>query len=255
MFERLGILISVMLLMLSCSSKKVALDGSVDKGLTANTVIRNHYRGQPDFKTLSGKIKIDYDDGTQVRGLSLSFRMEKDKAIWLSAPLGVVKAFITPEQVSFYNKLENEYFEGDFSFLSKYLGIPLDFDKVQNLLLGHAVFDLRDGTYKLTDGGGTYELKPTRDSGQMKTRYNLDPVRFLLAVQQLSQPAEKRLLEIRYKAYQMAGPYPVPEEVNIIAIQEQDRNLINLSYRNLEADRELRFPYRVPEGYERIVLK
>lgn len=255
MIGRIGILMLGMLCLLGCSSKKVALEGSVDKGLTANTVIRNHYRGQPDFKTLSGKIKIDYDDGSEVRGLNLSFRMEKDAAIWLSAPLGVVKAFITPEQVSFYNKLENEYFEGDFSFLSKYLGIPLDFEKVQNLLLGQAVFDLRDGTYKLSDGGGTYQLQPARDGGQMKTRYNLDPVRFLLAVQQLSQPTEKRLLEIRYASYQMAGPYPVPEEVNIIAIQEQQRNLINLSYRNLEADRELRFPYRVPDGYERIVLK
>ncbi len=255
MMRRIILMVLVVGMVLSCSSKKVALEGGLDKGMSAANVIRSHYRNQPDFKTLSGKIRIDYDDGSDVRGLSLSFRMERDKAIWLSAPLGVVKAYMTPERVSFYNKLENEYFEGDFSFISRYLGVPLDFEKVQNLLLGHAVFDLRKQPHQLSDGGGTYELKPSKEDRLMKTRYQLDPVRYLVSMQQLSQPSEQRLLEVRYQQYQMAGPYPVPEEIGIIAIQGKDRNLINLSYRNLEADRPLRFPYRVPEGYDKIVLK
>lgn len=241
--------------LLGCSGKKVITDGSLDKGLSSKQVIKNHYRSQPDFQTLSGKIRIDYDDGSEVKGISVSFRMEKDKAIWISAPLGIVKALITPERVSFYNKLENEYFEGDFRFLSQFTGVSLDFEMVQNLLLGHAVFDLRNNSYRVANGGGVYELRPAKADSSMKTTYHLDPVRFLLAMQQLSQPEEKRLLEIQYPEYQMVGPYPVPEDVNIIATQGRDRSIIGLSFRSLEADRQLRFPYRIPDGYKKIVLK
>ena len=61
-------------------------------------------------------------------------RMEKDqKILIMSTPISVVKALITPEKVSFYNKLDNTYFEGDFKYLSDLLGTDLDFEKVQNL--------------------------------------------------------------------------------------------------------------------------
>ena len=70
--------------------------------------------------------------------------MEKDKIIWLSAPLSVAKVMITPDKVSYYNNWENVYFDGDFSLLSDLLGTELDFTKVQNLLLGETLFDLKE---------------------------------------------------------------------------------------------------------------
>ena len=55
--------------------------------------------------------------------------MEKDKVIWLSAPLGIARMMITPDQVAFYNKRDNTYFDGDYSLLSDFVGFDLDFLK------------------------------------------------------------------------------------------------------------------------------
>lgn len=69
--------------------------------MTARNIINAHYSNQSKFKTLRGRVKIDYANGDDAQGVNVSLRMEKDKVIWMSAPLGVVKVHITPNKVSF----------------------------------------------------------------------------------------------------------------------------------------------------------
>lgn len=249
-----GLWMIVLVLLSSCKSSKLLTDTTFDESLTARTIIRNHYKNEVDFKTLTGKLRIEYSDGESVQSVGVSLRMEKDKAIWLSAPLGVVKAMITPGRVSFYNKLENNYFDGSFEYLSKLLGTELDFKKVQNLLLGEALFDLRDERYEVSVNASTYELKPLKSADLFKTFFTVNPGTFKLASQQISQPLQKRLLEIRYKDYQEKNNKIVPNTVGILAIDNNQRNVIDIEYRNIEFNTKVSFPYKVPSGYEKIVL-
>ncbi len=243
------------LLISSCRSGKIATDGKIDENLTARAIIRNHYRNQLDFKTLSGRMRVDYSEGGASQSVGVSLRMEKDKAIWMSAPLGVVKAYITPTRVSFYNKLQNEYFDGNFSYLSNLLGTELDFDKVQNLLLGQSILDLRKEKYEATVIGETYELKPVKAIDLFKILFRIEPGNFKMTTQQLSQPWKKRLLEINYKNYQERDSRILPDEIGITAIEDLDRTTIAIEYRNIEFNKPLNFPYKIPEGFEKIVLK
>lgn len=242
-------------LILSCKSSSAGLGGAMDANLPAKAIIRNHYKNQLDFKTLSGRINIDYTDGESSQSFSVSLRLEKDKAIWISAPLGIVKAYITPDRVSFYNKLQNEYFDGDFAYLSNLLGTELDFEKVQNLLLGQAILDLREGKYNATANATSYELKPIDEMAAIKTSYRIEPQNFKIETQQLSQPLLKRLLEIRYKDYQQKDSFIFPNEIGITSIDTDHRNVIDLEYRNIEINRPLSFPYEIPSGYDKILLK
>lgn len=240
---------------LSCKAKKVLAEGSTDKNLSAKSIIKNHYQNQLDFKSISGKMKIDYSDGESSQGVSVSLRMEKDKAIWISAPFGMVKAYITPERVSFYNKLENEFFDGDFSYLSNLLGTELDFDKVQNLLLGQAIFDLREDRYEMLQTDDNYQLTPKQPKDLFMVLFRIEPRNFKMTTQQLSQPRNKRLLEIAYKDYQKINKWIVPNSVLITAIDKDVKNTIDIEFRNIEFDQQLTFPYKIPDGYKEIVLK
>ncbi len=244
----------LMVALSSCKSAKLLTDKTFDENLPARTIIRNHYKNQVDFRTLTGKLRIAYSDGESSQTLGVSLRMEKDKAIWLSAPLGVVKAMITPGRVSFYNKLENNYFDGSFEYLSKLLGTDLDFKKVQNLLLGEALYDLRDDKYEVSVNSSAYELKPVKTFDLFKTLFTVNPGNFKLASQQISQPLQKRLLEIRYKDYQEKNKKIVPNNVGILAIDNNQRNVIDIEYRNIEFNTKVSFPYKIPSGYEKIVL-
>ena len=243
------------LFIVSCKSKKSTTDSSVDTSLSARSIIRTHYHNHINFKTLSGRMKINYFDGESSKGVTVSLRMEKDKAIWISAPLGVVKAYITPNRVSFYNKLQDEYFDGDFSYLSQMLGTELDFEKVQNLLLGQALFDLRDSKYEVNITESEYVLKPKKPEVLFKTLYKIEPGDFKMSLQQLSQPLKKRILDITYTNYQEINGKVLPKDIEINAIEFDSRNTITLDYRSIEFNRSLNFPYKIPKGYKKIVLK
>ncbi|MDB2606436.1 DUF4292 domain-containing protein [Zobellia sp.] len=240
---------------LSCKTNKVLADGSVDGNLSAKSIVKNHYANATVFKTLSGKMRIDYSDGESSQGVSVSLRMEKDKAIWMSAPLGMVKAYITPGRVTFYNKLQNEYFDGDFDYLSKFLGTKLDFEQVQNLLLGQALFNLREAKYDALVVNGDYQLKPKKAMELFKVIFEIEPKNFKMASQQLSQPLKKRLLQINYTDYQKIGKYILPQRIAVAAIEGDDRNTVDIEYRNIEFDQPMNFPYKIPKGFKEIILK
>ncbi|WP_282160130.1 DUF4292 domain-containing protein [Ulvibacterium marinum] len=255
MRSRTGVGFMVILcLVLSCKSAKVIGDGSIDEKLSAKNVIRKHYQNQTNFNTLSGKAKIDYSDGESTQSVNVSLRIQKDKAIWMSAPLGLVKAYITPTRVSFYNKLQNEYFDGDFSYLSELLGTELNFDNVQNLLLGHALFDLRKEKYDVSIARANYQLKPKQALPVFKALFQVEPTNFKIAAQQLSQPSKRRILEIDYKDYQKVSAWILPKRLTVAAIDSAHTNSIDIEYRNMEFNKQLNFPYKIPKGFTEIVL-
>ncbi len=246
---------AVLLLITSCKSKKIVTDGTADTNLSAKAIIKSHYKNHLDFKTLRGRMKIDYTDGYSSQGFSVSLRIEKDKAIWISAPIGLVKAYITPKRVTFYNKIDNEYFDGDFTYLSNLLGTELDFEKVQNLLLGQALFDLRDEKYIASVNQGNYQLDPKKPGELFTTLFQIEPQNYKMATQQLSQPEQRRFLEIEYKNYQKVEQRILPNDIAIKATEADSQNLIDITYKNIEFNKPLRFPYKIPKGFKEIVLK
>ena len=253
LLQRLSLL-TLVIFISSCKSTKTIAAGDIDASLTTKRIITNHYKNELDFETLSGKIKIDYDNGDKSQGISVNFRMRKDETIWISAPFGVVKAIITPERVSFYNKLQNEYFDGDFSYLSNLLGTDLDFDKVQNLLLGDAVLDLRDEKYSSKVVNGNYDLEPKKANDLYKILFAIEPKNFKIAEQELSQPSENRFLKMDYQ-YQSLDLKIIPATISIEALSSDDKTTIELEYRNMEFGKQLNFPYKIPKGFKEIVLK
>ena len=249
---RLALIMAV--LITSCKAKKAVTAGEVDASLATRKIIQNHYVNTLDFNTMSSKVKIDYKDGESNQGVTVNLRMQKDKAIWVSAPLGIFKAYITPTRVSFYNKLEGEYFDGDFTYISDLLGYEMDFGKVQNVLIGNTVLDLRKDKYASFVESGGYILKPKQEKELFKILFSLEPQNFRVQRQQISQPENDRFLKLDYD-YQNIASKVAPSHVNIEAVNDDDVRVIELDFRNIEFDRKLNFPYKIPKGFKALASK
>lgn len=254
-FNKFYALVFLLVIIASCKTKKITGDNTVNTKMSSKAVINTHYQNEINFNTLSGRMKIDYSDGDTSQGITVSFRIKKGETIWLSAPLGLVKVLITPKRVSFYNKLQNEYFDGDFSYLSDLLGTELDYEKIENLLLGQAIYDLRGKKFNLSLSDNTYRLTPKKSSDLFKILYLVEPQNYKMASQQISQPWENRLLQIEYDSYRTVENRVVPSKINIRATEEDSQTDIAIEYRNVEFNQSLRFPYRIPNDYKEIVLK
>ncbi|APY11035.1 deoxyuridine 5'-triphosphate nucleotidohydrolase [Seonamhaeicola sp. S2-3] len=248
------IIVLFALVMFSCKSAKTVTRGEANYNLSSKQLIKENLKKSPDYKTLKSTLKITYDDGKTSQSHSVSFRAKKDEAIWMSATFSVVKALITPEKVSFYNKLDNTYFDGDYNYLSDLLGTELDFQKVQNLLLGDAIFNLKDGNYKVSVDDGTYILQPKKQRELFEIFFLLDPALFKVKSQQISQPEEFRHLQIDYLSHQEVDKQILPEKVKVIAVEENQELIIGLEFKNVTLNEDLRFPFKIPSGYKEIKL-
>lgn len=241
-------------LLSACKGTKAVVAGKVDPHLATKRIIKNHYAHQPNFQTLRGNLKINYTNGDKGQTLSVNFRMEKDNVIWLTAPLGIAKARLTPNRVSFYNKLKEHYFEGDYSYLNRLLGAELDFYTLQNLILGNAMFDLRKGDYTSTIIQGHYQLIPQQAGAFFTLLFQIEPKHFKIAAQEIVQPIQNRRLQAKY-TYQNVSGHLFPEQLQMIVTGGHTTTLVTLNFGNLEPNRPLNFPYKVPEGFDSITLK
>lgn len=242
------------MLLFNCKSSKTVSGGQANFNLSTKQLIKENAKQTPDFETLQSKLKITYTQGGSVQSHSVSFRVKKDEKLWMSATFSIVKALITPEKVSFYNKLDNTYFEGDFAYLSELLGTELDFEKVQNLLLGESLFSLEKASYKTSVDEGVYILQPKKQIELFELFLLIDPSYFKLKSQQISQTKAHRHLQIDYLSYQEVEKQMLPERLKIIAVESNDETIIDLEFKSVSLNEELRFPFKIPSGFKAITL-
>ena len=236
------------------STKSLTSKGEVNSKMTAKELIRQNKNNIAKFKTLQAKVKIDYTQDNKTQGYTVNLRMEKDKVIWINSVLGLARVMITPNQVSFYDKINNQYFDGDYRLLSDLLGIDLDFKKVENLLLGEAIFNLKEDNYKISTQENSYVLQPKEQQSVLELFFLLNPGHFKMDSQQLYQPSKRRILEIDYKSYQKVNKQIFPENVKIIAVEDTEEVTIEMEYRSVSLNEDLRFPFKIPSGFKEIKI-
>jgi hypothetical protein len=255
------VIVLISAFMISCKSKAVAVQNTTGSEVVAkkeeNNLIEKHYKNKFDFSTLYIKASARYVDDKQSQNVTAEIRIEKDKQILVSVRfLGITmaKALITPTAVSYYEKIKGTYYEGDFTSLSKWLGTELDYSKVQNLLIGEALDDLRKGKYTQTIVENLFRLDD-QDETNLKKSFFFDAEQSLLQKEQISQASENKMLQILYADRKSFNQGMLPTTIEINAIQPKGKTDISLNYNTISFNEELSFPYSVPSGYKKVLIK
>jgi hypothetical protein len=258
LIQRIAIFFCGLLLLQSCKTKSIGVvTAKTETNLEAKNTIENYYNNKVDFSTLYVKSNAKYDNGKQNYNVAAEIKIKKDEQILVSIRfLGITmaKAMITPKSVSYYEKINSSYYEGDFSALSQMLGTELDFYKVQNMLLGRAIDDLRIGKYTETTLEQTIQLIDLLDT-KLKKSFLLDNNTYLLKNQEIAQPSESRKIQIDYSNHNTYTQGIIPLNVLINATQPKGKTEINFEYNTVTFNEELTFPYSVPNDYKRIIIK
>jgi len=245
-------------LLFSCKSKAIVTEATVPVAyLKSSKIIANHYNNKSDFSTLYIKANAKYSDDRQSQNVTAEIKIKKDEQILVSIRfLGITmaKASITPTSVSYYEKIKGTYFEGDFSALSQWLGTDLDFNKIQNMLLGEALDDLSKGKYKESLVEQLYRLDDLANDNTKKTFY-INASNFSVQKQEITQTAEGRMIQVAYADIKEYKEAMLPGNVVINTFQSKGKSVIDLDYNNITFNEELSFPYSVPNGYNKIIIK
>ncbi len=198
-------LLILTLVITSCKSSKTVVGTSAEiKSLSVRKVSKKYLQNTFHKNTVEAKLKVAYQDNNNKQKLSVKLRIEKDSVIWLNATyIGVIVARvkITPNSVSYYEKLNRTYFKGDFNVLKNMLGTDINFTQLQNVLLGQTIFDLNAQKYRAVVDANAHLLMPVQQKALFDVFFWINPVHFTLDKQELRQSFKNQTLKVAYKRY------------------------------------------------------
>lgn len=254
---RLVFTLALLMLLSACKGGKAVIGSTTAEAMPVRDLIKAHEGAEPNFETLAARVFVVYKDEKKEQSVTVSVRMEKDKVIWVKASLlgiTLAKVLITPDRVSYYEKVSNTYFDGDFALLSNWLGTELDFQKAQNILLGQTIFDLNTAGYAASVVVNKHRVLPKRQPQNFIHTLLLFPSNFKVSQETLSQPQDNRVLSVNYGAYQQLEGSFYPSDITINATEGDSKTKIEVNYKKIELNVSLSFPFTIPEGYEQIEL-
>lgn len=257
---RINILFGLMFLVLSCKAKQKIVNPDTTivatKNLKKDSIINKINGDQINFETLVIRANADYESSKQSLTVGADIRIKKDQKIWINIKvLGIpmAKALITPDRVAYYEKLNNTFFDGDYTILSKLVGTPLNFDKVQKLLLGKPINALNESTFEYQNINNQHSFV-SQKSEELFQKYTFDVNPCVLKEQYIKQENQNREVLVNYPSHTTQQNQILPLLLNIFA-KEKDEVKIAIEYKNFTFNEEVNFPFEIPSGYQEIQLK
>lgn len=258
MVKKILVFTFLLVLVSSCKTTQSILNSNAKatEEVKIAEIIKGHENNFNEFSTLNIKAEINYKDEKNSQSVSADIRIKKDEVIWINIKvfgLTVAKALIKPENVRYYEIINHTYFDGDFTLISDWLGTDLDFQKVQNLLLGKALDEMSKENFVLKIANNLYQINE-KNPQDIQKQYSFEAERFLLKNEIISQLSENRKLEISYLSHTAVENNFFPTEIQIKANQEKEV-FIAIAYKKFELNKEAPFPFSIPNGYEKVEIK
>lgn len=257
MKNAIKILILSLFILSSCKAKKEVVGGVVLPKISKKQLLNKYHKALFSKKTVNAKISANYSDTKKAVNFTITMRLEKDKVIWLSASkigFPVAKIMITPNQVRYYEKLKKTYFEGSFELLSNWLGADLNFNQIQNILLGQAFESFNKDKYALGVKEKAYLLSSKKRKDLVELLFLLNPYNFKVNKQEIKNRTDRQFLQITYPEYTKIEEEVFPKKIGVKVMEKQKITEITLNFRQVEFNKSLTFPFAIPKGYKKIAL-
>ena len=82
----------------------------------------------------------------------------------------------------------------------------------------------------------------------------LDPNNYKAQAQQLVNEKANQSAIVTYKSYQEVSGQLFPNNISIVANDNNKTTLIDITYRQIDLNVDVRFPFRIPDGYDEIIM-
>lgn len=160
----------------SCNTSKRLAKGKRPDHKSSQFLTKRLERNQFNFTWLSANVKVKTELQGKEQSLTSVIKVRHDSVIWVKmlGPLNVelAKVLITRDSIKFVSKYKKQFWVGNFNDLNQKLRADLDFEMLEDLIVGNAVGFQFDGKYKSdVDTSNQYVLT---SKGARKVRKAVD---------------------------------------------------------------------------------
>ncbi|MFY0689654.1 MAG: DUF4292 domain-containing protein [Cyclobacteriaceae bacterium] len=238
------ILIGIGLIAVGCSRKFGGMFNS-------DTVIEDF-----DFKYLSARAKIRFDDGARDLAGTAQIRVAQDSAIWVSVSPGlgveVARILITTDSVFFLDRINNKYLFTSYRELSNIYDFPVNYKIIESLIVGNLAYPFKRS--ELIEDGDGVRFSQIQENfevtnfigGESKKLEHLD----------VSDVASKNSISVNYSNFKKLNEEEgiLPHTISaIVEYVEKDKQTtqISIGYNKAQLlDEQPKLPFNVPEKYK-----
>ncbi|MGB0777435.1 MAG: DUF4292 domain-containing protein [Flavobacteriaceae bacterium] len=255
--RKLVLLIVIGTLLGGCKSVKNAAKPANLNMFSMKALAKQNEETRPKNQMVYARMTARYETEDQLQNLVIKMRMQQDSVIWMSASvlgIQVAKIMLTPTEVNFYEKLGKSYYHGDYSPVEKFLGVKIDFEEIQRLLLGMPVRPLTEFKLNQTKDEKYYKLNPDGDYNGYLFYFLLNPNNFKLVSEQVYAATDNKLLaEVHYLGEIEVEKSIWPSSIKFKALDDKENEVnLTIEYKRIESRKRMSFPYRVPARYKQI---
>jgi len=285
-----------LLVVSACKSKKETVKKDPLRNRSAGFLLRHYEENKFDFDWAGMKVDAEYMVMGETQGFKATIRMKKDSAVWISITpaLGIemIRMLVTPDSLKYLSKIpENKfYYLGTFEDINKLIGVGLDFDMLQDILIGNAIGlekdegrfrsetedesylliskykrrvrrvvgvddrKLEDDTIVVNPNDPRYQRtlkKVDEDEGLIVSRYWLEPENFRLVKSVFNDLIRQRTMELQYNEFQLNENQIYPSQCRLTLNNPQNRQELSFEITKLSTGKPYDFPFEIPEDYIR----
>lgn len=280
-------LLCFIILSLALASCKTTRDIPVEvqaRPISTNKLLKKVEENASDYEYLSIKsIRCNFTSSKSKAAFKINLKTKRDEKILVSISklnIPVGRVLLTPDSVKYVNYIDREYFIDDYSFLSSFLHIDLDFATIQSIISNNA-FSYRNDKkekdfrtfksfivdneyvlqsekerkiYKLDEKDKVNKIerrfKRLDDQALILQRMYFNPANFSLTKLEMDDKTNRRNMSLNFGNFTEVEDmeYPGSMDMNFISPEEEINMKIKLS--GFSTNEISSLSIKIPEKYE-----
>ena len=251
--KKLALLFVGLILVVGCKSlAPVTTAAAIDTSLKPRTVQQMIASTALAFETLQWRGQAVLERGGKRQKISVSTRLKQDEGIWINGSVIVplARVFITPKQLQGYEKINRQYAQIDFRTLKKILGVPVDYQVLENVLTAKPVDARAFKRAKLSFTKDAYVFGLRKRGVEVQFVFD---ARFRLTEQRLKEG--KTTISVIYDTYKKINGQWFPEQLSATLFGENGATTLTVSTRQAQLNGNINMPFAIPEGYKSILIQ
>lgn len=248
--QKLQLLSVCLILMVGCKTlPPVASENVVDETLRPRIVKQLISEKALAFESLQWRGQAQLERGGKRQKISITSRLKQGEGIWLNGAVIVplARIFITPKQLQFYEKINQQSAQIDYQKLGELLGVSVSYSTIENILSAKAVDTRMLKRAALTYTKDTYILTNRRKGIEMRFVYDTN----MRLIEQTLRVG-KSILSVTYDFYKKLGSQWFPEEVKLRLVGNENVGALTLRAKQTQLNLPLKMPFEIPKGYKTI---
>jgi hypothetical protein len=289
--SQFNLFVFFLIIVLGLSSCKTSREITKENVKPIGTVklLKNVAENSLVYENLSiSRINCQFNSDKSKTSFKISLKAIKDRQILasitkLNIPVG--RVLLTPDSVVYVNYIDRNFFIDDYTFLSNFLNIDLDFYTIQSILSNNAFSyrndekdkdfktfstSIESGMYvlqsekerkvfKLEEKGNTGKidrrLKRLNDNALILQKMSFNPNNFALIRLLIEDKTNNRKMEMNFSEFEKVQGKDYPGAIDMSFISESDNISMKLRMNGFSTEKLDQLNLEIPQKYQQIKVK